>query len=323
MTAHTNQTEAPDRLAALKLLLVLLAGLALVALAHLISHTPFSGDNAKNVPGRWGALIAGMIVVLAVYAATARNPVWRIGLRQIVYGLVGVALYTVLLWVSNNVSIFVPSSSQVVLRPAIAVPILFGAAGGPVAGLFTGLAGNVLGDLISPFPGVSPQWDMGNGLIGFVSGLALLVPAARRQRATWYVLGAAVALTVLVTILFMFNQSTPNQFIFADTPIAVSTLLGFTPIIGVALVIAAYVLTVLFDPDAAVTVAWGGLGNLIGIGFAALADILVDKYTVADALVGEFIPAAGPNMIVLALLVPVVYVLFRLAVRRSVEPARV
>jgi hypothetical protein len=322
MNVHTDQTETPDRLAAVKLLLVLLAGLALVALAYVISNTPFGGDNAVNVPGRWGALIAGMIVVLAVYAVTARNPVWYIGARQVAYGLIGAALYTILLWVSNNASIFVPSSSQVVLRPAIAVPILFGAAFGPVVGLFTGLAGNVLGDLISPFPGVSPQWDMGNGLIGFVSGLVLLVPVARQQRATWYVLGAAAVVTVLVTILFMFNQSTPNQFIFADTPIAVSTLLGFTPIIGVALVIAAYVLTVLFDPNAAVAVAWGGLGNLIGIGFAALADILVDKYTVADAFVGEFIPAAGPNMIVLTVLVPLVYVLFRLAVRRGVQPAR-
>ena len=46
------------------------------------------------------------------------------------------------------------------------------------------------------------------------------------------------------------------------------------------------------------------LGNLIGIGFAALSDIWINGFTPAVAIVGEFMPAAGPNLIFAAILVP-------------------
>ena len=95
---------------------------------------------------------------------------------------------------------------------------------------------------------------------------------------------------------------------FAPTQQPDRNRLGLLPIIQNAIVVGE-------------VVAWGGLGKLIGIGYAALADILVDKYTLADASVGEFIPAAGPNMIVLAVLVPVVFIVFRLALRRGVQAA--
>ncbi len=39
------------------------------------------------------------------------------------------------------------------------------------------------------------------------------------------------------------------------------------------------------------------LGNIIGIGFAAISDIWINGFTFRVAIVGEFIPAAGPNLI--------------------------
>jgi len=57
--------------------------------------------------------------------------------------------------------------------------------------------------------------------------------------------------------------------------------------------------------DVAAAVTWSMLGNLLGIGFAALSDIWINGYSPVVALVGEFLPAAGPNLIFAAILVPI------------------
>jgi len=44
--------------------------------------------------------------------------------------------------------------------------------------------------------------------------------------------------------------------------------------------------------------------NILGIGFAAISDIWINGYSPAAAIVGEFLPAAGPNLIFAAILVP-------------------
>jgi hypothetical protein len=56
--------------------------------------------------------------------------------------------------------------------------------------------------------------------------------------------------------------------------------------------------------DIAAAVTWGMLGNILGILFAALSDIWVNGFSLAAAIVGEFLPAAGPNLIFAAILVP-------------------
>ena len=57
--------------------------------------------------------------------------------------------------------------------------------------------------------------------------------------------------------------------------------------------------------DVAAAVTWSMLGNLLGIGFAAVSDIWINGYPPAVALVGEFLPSAGPNLIFAAILVPI------------------
>ncbi len=308
MTANARPV-LPDRSIALKLLLALIVSAAIIALAYPLSQTDFSSEDTLR---RWLCVLIGSVAVYAVYLATARNPAWQFGPRHVIFAVVGAAIYALLLYIGNTASIFsIPAASQVSLRPGIAVPIFFGYIFGPIPGFLTGLIGNVAGDLLSGF-GVSAQWDVGNGLIGFVAGLVLLLPAGqKRQRGTWYVLGISAAMSIVVFILFMFNQTTPNQFIFSDTPIAVSTLLGLTPIIGIGLAIGIYFVLAFVNSEAATAVAWGALANLVGIGFAALADIYVNVYPPNVAIVGEFIPAAGPNMIVLAVLVPVAIVIYQ------------
>src|SRR5438128_8727188 len=107
-----------------------------------------------------------------------RSPakIWGIGVRQIVYMALGAALYGGLSWVTNIIQI--PSAGNVSFRPAIVIPLFFGAVFGPWVGLVTGGLGNFLGDYISGY-GIYWNWDIGNGLIGFIAGLAMLVTWGR------------------------------------------------------------------------------------------------------------------------------------------------
>ncbi|MDQ2717888.1 MAG: ECF transporter S component [Chloroflexota bacterium] len=99
-----------------------------------------------------------------------RRSIWAVGVRQVVYMALGAALYGGLSYLTNFLQL--PSVGNVSIRPAIVIPLFFGAVFGPIVGLFTGGIGNFIGDLISGY-GVYWNWDLGNGLIGFVAGLAL------------------------------------------------------------------------------------------------------------------------------------------------------
>ena len=70
------------------------------------------------------------------------------------------------------------------------------------------------------------------------------------------------------------------------------------------------------NEDIAAAVTWGMLGNIIGIGFAAISDIWINGFSPAAAIVGEFLPAAGPNLIFAAILVPLLVVAYA-AVRKQ------
>lgn len=107
------------------------------------------------------------------------SKIWGIGVRQVVYMALGAALYGGLSYLTNILQL--PATSNVSFRPAIVIPLLFGAVFGPWVGLFTGGVGNFLGDYISGY-GVYWNWDVGNGLIGFVAGLALFITWGRYSK---------------------------------------------------------------------------------------------------------------------------------------------
>ena len=62
--------------------------------------------------------------------------IWGIGVRQIVYMALGAALYGGLSIVTNVIQL--PSAGNVSFRPAIVIPLFFGAVFGPWVGLFAG-----------------------------------------------------------------------------------------------------------------------------------------------------------------------------------------
>ena len=60
--------------------------------------------------------------------------------------------------------------------------LFFGVVFGPVVGFFTGAIGNTIGDLISGY-GIVWFWEIGNGLVGLIAGLAVYLTFGRYNNA--------------------------------------------------------------------------------------------------------------------------------------------
>jgi uncharacterized membrane protein len=264
----------------------------------------FSVDQG-SVVSRFVFVVIGIAIAFGVYFSTKANNAWVVGTREVVWMAIGAALYAVFSWLFNGTVFVVPSLSQVSLRPAIAIPMFFGFAFGPVVGFFTGAVGNMFGDALTGF-GLSPQWSIGNGLIGFVSGMWMLF--ADKKKSMDMVLYVSGALAVLATMLFFFNRSVTNGFYFAETQ-PVSIFAGLTTLIGFGLVFA--VRYFFKNEDVATAVTWGMLGNILGLLFASLSDIVINGFSLPAAIVGEFLPSAGPNLIFAAILVPMLVVAYK------------
>lgn len=260
----------------------------------------------------------GLLIVFVVYLITRGSGAWDVGTRQVVYMAIGAALYAVLSYLFNGTVFLVPSVSQVALRPAIAIPMFFGYAFGPTVGLFTGAVGNMFGDALTGF-GLSPQWSVGNGLIGMIAGMAALF--ADKKKGLNVVLIISVALAAIATVIYALNPGQANLLyynppanVFGDQNI--SLFAGLSAVVGLVL---AVIVRFAFgkNVDVAAAVTWSMLGNFVGIGFAAISDIWVNGYTPAVAIVGEFLPAAGPNLIFAAILVPILVVAYAAVQRRA------
>lgn len=275
-------------------------------------------QTGENPILRFVFVIIGSLIALGIYYATRENQVWEVGTRQVVWMAIGAALYAVFSWLFNGSVFFVPSLSQVSLRPAIAIPMFFGYAFGPVVGFFTGAVGNMFGDALTGF-GLSPQWSLGNGLVGFIAGLALLSKDKKKGMDT--VLWVSGILAVLTVVVYFLNRELPNMLffdpgnnIFGDATITLFA--GVSIIVGLILVL---IVRFAFGSniDIAAAVTWSMLGNILGIGFAAISDIWINGFSPAAAIVGEFLPSAGPNLIFAAILVPLLVVAYASVQRQS------
>jgi len=266
---------------------------------------------------RFVFVIIGLLIAFVIYWLTRENKIWEVGTREVVYMAIGAALYAIFSYLFNGTVFVVPSVSQVSLRPAIVIPMFFGYTFGPVVGFFSGAVGNMFGDALTGF-GLSPQWSIGNGLVGFISGMVWLFSDKKRSLNTVLIINAVLA--ILVTAIFFVNRTVPNMMffdvennIFGDAQISViagaSVLIGFLLVLAVRFIFGS-------NEDVAAAVTWGMLGNIIGIGFAAISDIWINGFPFVVAIVGEFIPAAGPNLIFAAVLLPLLVAAYA-AVRRQ------
>lgn len=296
---------------------VVIFGIVMFLISRNFGVLNFEVEQA-TVGLRFLFVVIGVLLAFAVYLFTRENPAWEVGTREVVWMAIGAALYAIFSWVFNNTVFIMPSISQVALRPAIAIPMFFGYAFGPVVGFFTGAVGNMFGDALTGF-GLSPQWSIGNGLVGFVTGLWMLF--RDRKQSMNIVLWVGSALAVLAGVLYFLNRNlnnlnyyNPENDTFGETQITL--LAGSAILIGLLLVLA---VRVFFkdNEDVAAAVTWGMLGNIIGLGFAAVSDIWINGYSPVAALVGEFLPAAGPNLIFAAILVPLLVMAYAAVQRQS------
>jgi len=275
-------------------------------------------QTGENPVLRFVFVIIGLLLAFLVYYLTRENEAWQVGTREVVWMAIGAALYAVFSWLFNGTVFVVPSLSQVSLRPAVAIPMFFGYAFGPVVGFFSGAVGNMFGDALTGF-GLSPQWSVGNGLIGFIAGMALLFKDKKKSMNT--VLWVSGALSAVAVLMYLLNRNQANMLffdpennIFGDATI--TWFAGLSIVIGFVLVL---IVRFAFGDniDIAAAVTWGMLGNIIGIGFAAISDIWINGFSPAAAIVGEFLPAAGPNLIFAAILVPLLVAAYDAVQRQS------
>lgn len=272
-------------------LILLIVVVVLMGLASLMT-----GESGARLQGfGWLLWVAiGAVLVYIIYFATADHPAWQIGTREVVYMAIGAALYGVFSYLFNGTVFVVPSVSQVALRPAIVFPVFFGYVFGPAVGFFTGAVGNILGDFLTGW-GVFPAWDIGNGLVGLVAGLPVILG---RERALNILTGIVAAVGVALSLWAL---TTEIESPFLGGPL--SSLMRWVPLIGAILVVA---LRFALGTNIALAsvIVWGAVANIVGIGFAAIADIWINGYPPAVAMLGEFVPAAGPNILHAAILTP-------------------
>jgi energy-coupling factor transport system substrate-specific component len=124
-----------------------------------------------------------------------RTSAWAVRTREVVFMAIGAALYGVLGWATSFIRIPGPFNSSI--RPAVAIPMFFGAIFGPWVGFFTGFVGNIIIDLLSGY-GFSWNWSLGNGLLGLISGLAFVAARGKglpslRSVLTWAAIGTLLA----------------------------------------------------------------------------------------------------------------------------------
>jgi len=255
---------------------------------------------------RFVFVIIGMLIVLVIYFLTQSSSIWEVGTRQVVYMAIGAALYAIFSYLFNGTVFVVPSVSQVALRPAIAIPMFFGFAFGPTVGFFTGAVGNMFGDALTGF-GLSPQWSVGNGLVGMIAGMSMLFVDKKKGINIVLIISAVVA--VLGSLLYFLNPTVENQLYFGEGEKTITVLAALSGIIGLVIVL---IIRFVFGKNIniAAAVTWAMLGNFLGLGFAAISDIWINGYPPSVAIVGEFLPAAGPNLIFAAILVPILVVAY-------------
>jgi hypothetical protein len=305
----------------LSVILSLVAILAIIMVSVLVVGNLMGNERfqtGENPVLRFVFVGIGLLIAFVVYFFTKENPIWEVGTRQVVYMAIGAALYALFSYLFNGTVFVIPSLSQVSLRPAIAIPMFFGYAFGPVVGFFTGAVGNMFGDALTGF-GLSPQWSIGNGLVGFISGLVFLFGDKKKSLDTVLYVGAG--LSVLAGVLYFLNPGQANM-LFFDVPNNVfgdqqiSLFAGISILVGLVLIVAVRFMFAK-DENVAAAVTWGMLGNILGIGFAAIADIWINGFSLTATIVGQFLPAAGPNLIFAAVLVPMLVAAYAAVQRQS------
>ncbi|MBE2184607.1 MAG: HAMP domain-containing protein [Anaerolineae bacterium] len=163
-----------------------------------------------------------------------KNASLKIGRRELLAMIAGIILYAVL-----SRSTFFANFAGADIRPAVAIPILFGFIYGPIVGFVTGMFGNLAFDLWNANIPLPPDvglvystnlatltatyflnWQIGNGLSGLIPGLMALYH--RRYTSSLTDVGQMVAFIIGGTAIGIGFACLTDSFVFVDYPIQVS-----------------------------------------------------------------------------------------------------
>lgn len=172
------------------------------------------------------------------------NARWAMGRREWIAAVAGILLFAVLSWLTNYAKLADAFGADI--RPAVAIPILFGFIYGPSVGFLTGLFGNLLFDFLVgniPSPYGTPtgnlltdavtiyyiNWQIANGLSGLIPGL--LATVRKRYRSLTDMLIAVAVMAVGIAIGIGFAAAT-DPFFYPDMTLSRSFSEQFVPIFG-------------------------------------------------------------------------------------------
>jgi hypothetical protein len=186
------------------------------------------------------------------------------------------------------------------LRPAVCVPILFGYAFGPVVGFFTGAVGSLLGDFVAGW-GVFPTWAISGGLMGMVPGMTTFLAQDRHNLR--YLSTLVILLIAIAAGIVFIHPRAPEPW---TDEVQNFAFWGWALLIGGVVMLANRFLLEQFSVALAALNLWGTLGIIVGSGFASLAHIWINEYSLGTALVGEFAPAAATDIINLMIFTPLI-----------------
>lgn len=254
-------------------------------------------------------VVIGLAVtgLLQVYRATAEDRAWEMNTRRIAMLSLGTALYAIVAYTFNELLKF--SVGPVALQPQISIPVLFGYAFGPIVGFFTGAVGSLLGDFVAGF-GVFPAWHIGTGLTGLVPGL--LADSIGGKRHLSSVSNVVVVTIAIVAGLIFVHPRAPQPW---TGEVMNYSFWGWALIIGGLVMLGHSALLREVSVVLAALSLHGALGILVGNAFAALAHLWMNEFGLATAIIGEFAPAAGTDILNLVVFTPLVLAAYR-GVRR-------
>jgi len=175
--------------------------------------------------------------------------------------VVGIILYGGISWLMNVAPM--SGSAGADIRPAIAIPIIFGFVYGPWVGFGVGLMGNLLGDTLSGYlygvplpPDIYPvpqccdviagyflNYQLGSGLVGFIPGVYALF--RRRYRTLGDMLIALVVAEAAVIVGIGFGTGTDILFIYGQSQYDLIANTYFLPIARVNMINAAILVPIL------------------------------------------------------------------------------
>jgi len=184
------------------------------------------------------------------------NARWSVGRRELIAMNVGVLLYAGITGITSFANLGEAIGGDI--RPAIAIPIFFGFAFGPVVGFVVGALGNFIYDAYAgwlhfpPNPstgilltdiivGFLLNWEVGNGLIGLVPGLWAL---RHRRYYTWHEQLWAFAFLSIGIISGVGFAALIDVFIYPGASLT-TFMTQFPPIVRVNLINAALLVPIL------------------------------------------------------------------------------